>query len=99
MKDLVSIRHLRYFLAVAETSSFTGAARGLGISQPTISVQMRQLENYFGTSLFRRCGKRLALTPAGLIFQERAAEIICEFDNLFERPGKKLGRSDPLSRR
>jgi DNA-binding transcriptional LysR family regulator len=97
--NLVSLRHLRYFLAVTETSSFTGAARRLGLSQPTISVQMRQLENYLGTSLFRRCGKRLSLTPAGLIFQERAAVVISQLDNLFQRLPKKPEPSEVFSRR
>ena len=99
MKHLVTIRHLRYFLAVAESRSFTGAARWFGVSQPTMSVQMRELENHIGTSLFRRCGKRLSLTPAGLIFQERAAAIVYQFDNLFERLGQKPGRIEALSRR
>src|SRR6266446_9824163 len=96
---LVSLRHLRYFLAVTETSSFTGAARRLGLSQPAVSVQMRQLENHIGTSLFRRCGKRLSLTPAGLIFQKRATAIISQFDNLLRDVVKKPGRIEVLSRR
>ncbi|SRR6266446_2610897 len=96
---LVSLRHLRYFLAVTETSSFTGAARRLGLSQPAISMQMRQLENHLGTSLFRRCGKRLSLTPAGLIFQERAALVVSQLDSLFQRLLKKPGHTKEFSRR
>jgi DNA-binding transcriptional LysR family regulator len=82
VKHPIEIRHLRYFVAVAEAESFSGAARRLGLSQPAISQQMRQFEAYVGISLFRRCGKRTLLTPAGLIFLKRAGEIIRQFDEL-----------------
>ena len=61
----MELRHLRYFLAVATANSFTRAAEELGISQPTLSHQVRQLEDIAGTSLFDRLGKKVRLTPAG----------------------------------
>ena len=72
MHDPIEIRHLRYFLAVAEAGSFSRAADRLGISQPSVSQQMRDLEMGLRVSLFQRRGKRILLTPTGLIFQEHA---------------------------
>ena len=60
--DPVEIRHLRYLLAVAEAGSFSRAADRLGISQPNISQQMRDLEIALRVDLFQRRGKRILLT-------------------------------------
>jgi LysR family cyn operon transcriptional activator len=70
MQEPFDIRHLRYFLAVAEAGSFSRAADRLGISQPSVSQQMRDLEAGLRVPLFQRRGKRILLTPRGLIFQE-----------------------------
>ena len=72
----VEIRHLRYFLAVAETENFTRAAERLNISQPSVSQQITQLEQTLRTSLFRRVGKRVFLTEAGTAFA-RAPKSYC----------------------
>src|SRR5438132_9824955 len=74
--DPLEIRHLRYFLAVAEAGSFSRAGDRLGISQPSVSQQMRDLEAGLRVSLFQRRGKRILLTSAGLIFQEHARAIL-----------------------
>jgi LysR family cyn operon transcriptional activator len=84
MTDPLDIRHLRYFLAVAEAGSFSRAADRLGISQPSVSQQMRDLEAGLRVSLFQRRGKRILLTSAGLIFQEHARAIVRQFETLLQ---------------
>ena len=59
VQDPLEIRHLRYFLAVAEAGSFSRAANRLGVSQPNISQQMRDLEIELRVPLFQRRGKRI----------------------------------------
>ena len=78
----VEIRHLRYFLAVAEAGSYTRAANRLGLSQPAVSEQMRRLQSTLHVSLFRREGKRICLTPTGLIFEEYARSVLREIEQL-----------------
>src|SRR5215472_15056067 len=84
IQDPVEIRHLRYFLAVAGAGSFSRAADRLGISQPSISQQMRDMEENLGVSLFQRRGKRILLTAAGLIFQEHARTILGHLENFLD---------------
>lgn len=84
MHDPLEIRHLRYFLAVAEAGSFSRAADRLGISQPSVSQQMRDLEAGLRVTLFQRRGKRILLTPTGLIFQEHAQAILRQVENLLQ---------------
>jgi LysR family transcriptional regulator, cyn operon transcriptional activator len=84
MHDPMELRHLRYFLAVAEAGSFSRAADRLGISQPSVSQQMRDLEASLRVSLFQRRGKRILLTSAGLVFQEHAREILRQFENFLQ---------------
>src|SRR5713101_8470693 len=93
--DPLEIRHLRYFLAVAEAGSFSRAADRLGISQPNVSQQMRDLETALRVALFQRRGKRILLTSAGLIFQEHARAILRQIENFLEElntePGQMRG--------
>ena len=80
----LEIRHLRYFLAVAESGSFSRAADRLGLSQPSISQQIRDLEAGLRVTLFQRRGKRISLTPAGAIFEGHARTILRQLDTCLE---------------
>src|SRR5438874_3371516 len=95
MQEPLDIRHLRYFLAVAEAGSFSRAADRLGISQPSVSQQMRDLESGLRVPLFQRRGKRILLTPRGLIFQEHARVVLHQLENflreLHSEPGQLRG--------
>ena len=90
--DPLEIRHLRYFLAVAEAGSFSRAANRLGISQPNVSQQMRDLEAGMRVSLFQRRGKRILLTSAGVIFQEHARAILRQLENFLEELNREPGQ-------
>jgi LysR family transcriptional regulator, cyn operon transcriptional activator len=92
MQDPVEIRHLRYFLAVAEAGNFSRAADRLGISQPSVSQQMRDLEAGLRVSLFQRRGKRILLTPKGLIFQEHARAILHQLEDFLQELNSEPGQ-------
>src|SRR5207302_10095448 len=92
MHDPVEVRHLRYFLAVAEAGSFSRAADRLGISQPSVSQQVRDLETGLRVSLFQRRGKRIFLTPNGLIFQEHARSLLRQLENCLQELGSEPGQ-------
>lgn len=64
MKD-ATVRHLQIFGAAVRASSFSGAGQPLHLTQPAVSVQMRQLERFAGLPLFERAGRRLHVTRAG----------------------------------
>jgi LysR family transcriptional regulator, cyn operon transcriptional activator len=68
----IELRHLRTFLVVAETQNFTRAGERLGLSQPSVSQQVKELETALGAELFLRLGPRVRLTPTGRAFQQRA---------------------------
>jgi DNA-binding transcriptional LysR family regulator len=68
----MELRHLRYFIAIAEERSFTGAAERLWVAQPGLSTQIRRLEAELGVQLFARHPRGVDLTAAGELFLERA---------------------------
>ncbi|KMO12761.1 LysR family transcriptional regulator [Methylobacterium platani] len=76
----MELRHLRYFVAVAESLSFTAAAERLGVSQPPLSQQIRDLEAELGTPLLWRTSRSVALTPAGSAFLSRARAVLAEVE-------------------
>lgn len=82
MTTFLNFHHLRYFRAIAMDGTLTGAARLLGVSQSSLSVQLRQLEEDLGHHLFRRERKSLVLTEAGRIALDYAESIFRAGDEL-----------------
>ncbi|QIA04017.1 transcriptional regulator CynR [Pseudomonas fluorescens] len=74
------LRHLRYLLAVADQGGFTRAAEALHVSQPTLSQQIRQLEETLGVDLFDRTSRSVKPTDAGQAYIECARRVLVELE-------------------
>ena len=80
----MELRHLRYFVAVADHGGISHAAERLNIAQPAVSRQIRDLELELGFDLLLREGRRVVLTDAGRVFAERARAILQDAEDASE---------------
>ena len=78
----MELRHLRYFVAVAEERNFTRAAQRLHIAQPPLSRQIQQLEETLGVQLFERNSRPLKLTETGKFFYSHAVQLLAQTADL-----------------
>lgn len=86
----MEIRVLKYFLAVAREQNISAAAESLFLSQPTLSRQLKELEEELGKQLFIRGSRKITLTEEGLLLRKRAEEIV----ELLDKTEKELSNSD-----
>lgn len=87
----MDLRHLRYFVGVAESQSFSRASVRLKVSQPALSRQVRALELDLGVQLFNRVGRRIALTAEGQQLLERGRTLLREAESLREEARAMAG--------
>ena len=93
----MELRHLRYFVAVAEEKSFNKAAARLYISQPPLSRQIKQLEEEVGVMLIDRDNRPLRLTEAGEFFYDHAVQILAKSDKLKSMTVRKAHFDNSIS--
>jgi DNA-binding transcriptional LysR family regulator len=93
MDSDIELRHLRYFLAVAEELHFGRAALRLHLAQPALSQQIRRLEEIVGAPLLRRTSRSVALTAAGEIFLERTRRTLRGVQHDVEE-ARSIGRGE-----
>src|SRR5699024_1118773 len=83
--ELLTIRHLRIFVAVATKGKMCDAADQLFLSQPTVSQAIKELEEHYEVLLFERLGKKLHITDSGKKLLLYSQKILTEFDNIEKR--------------
>ena len=89
----LELRHLRYFLAIADEMNFGQAAEKLDIAQPGLSQQIKMLEHILGVTLFDRSRRRLRMTLAGEMFEAEARQIMAHVDRAIETT-QRAGRGE-----
>ena len=94
----LELRHLRYFAAVADAGSFTHAAEQMFIAQPTLSQQIRRLEEIIGTPLLQRRREGLRLTPAGTVLLDASRTVLSLVDHEVNRTRQAAGLGRPRLR-
>ena len=80
----MNLRDLKYLVALAELRHFGKAAEACFVSQPTLSMQIRKLEEELGVALFERAPRKVMLTPAGQDMVQRARRVLAEVDQMKE---------------
>jgi DNA-binding transcriptional LysR family regulator len=94
----LELRHLRYFVALADAGSFTHAAEQLLIAQPTLSQQIRRLEEAIGTPLLHRRREGLRLTAAGSVLLEESRHVLSLVDHGLSQTRQAAGLGRPRLR-
>src|ERR1700751_5252082 len=96
MRLKMELRHLRYFVAVAETESLPLAAKSkLHTSQPSLSRQIRDLEQEIGAPLITRTARGVELTPAGRVFLDHARGVLLQVDAAAEAARRTVHPAKP----
>ena len=94
----VELRHLRYLVAVADAGTFTHAAQRIFIAQPTLSQQIRRLEEMVGTPLLQRRRDGVRLTPAGRVLLEESRAVLAQLEHGISRSRHAAGLGRPRLR-
>jgi DNA-binding transcriptional LysR family regulator len=94
----IELRHLRYFVALADAGSFTHAAEQMFIAQPTLSQQIRRLEEIVGTQLLQRRREGLQLTKAGAVLLDASRTVLSLVDHEVNRTRHAAGLGRPRLR-
>jgi len=94
----LELRHLRYFVALADAGSFTHAAEQLFIAQPTLSQQIRRLEETIGAPLLYRRREGLRLTAAGSVLLEESRNVLSLVDHGLSQTRQAAGLGRPCLR-